>query len=154
MRQSVRKEKKMPDREKVIFGLKCLTNEDPYMSRISCHKKKCPYAETETDNCAPVIWRDALELLKAQEPRVLTLYEIQTLPNGDETNAPVVTEQRVPIGTWDGGSICQWRGAAFVQETAEDHAYYNWDTYGQNWRCWTALPTKKQRTEAKWDADP
>lgn len=58
----------MTDREKVIFGLKCLTNEDPYMSRISCKKKKCPYAETETDNCAPAIWRDALELLKGQEP--------------------------------------------------------------------------------------
>lgn len=95
-----------------------------------------------------------VDLLKAQKPRVLSLYEIQTLPNGDETNAPVVTEQRVPIGTWDGGSICQWRGAAFVQETAEDHDCYNWDTYGQNWRCWTALPTKKQRKEAKWDADP
>ena len=63
----------MTDREKVIFGLKCLTNEDPYMSRISCHKKKCPYAETETDNCAPAIWRDALALLKAQGQEISRL---------------------------------------------------------------------------------
>ena len=96
--------------------------------------------------------RDALELLKAQVPRLLTRDEVMALPNGEETNAPVVMEQRVPIGTWDGGSICQWRGAAFVHETAEDYAfYYNWDTYGQYWRCWSALPTVEQRKEVKWN---
>lgn len=88
-----------------------------------------------------------------EEPRVLTLYEIQTLPNGDETNAPVVREQRVPVETWDNGTICQWCGARFVQETAEDDWYYGVKNYGKTWRCWTALPTTEQREAAKWDAD-
>lgn len=55
----------MPDREKVIKGLECLTNEDPYMSTIACAEKKCPYAVIPDCNLA--IWHDALELLKEQE---------------------------------------------------------------------------------------
>ncbi len=52
----------MPDREKVIKGLECLTNDDPYMATIACDEKKCPYAGIQDCNLA--IWHDALELLK------------------------------------------------------------------------------------------
>ena len=96
------------------------------------------------------VTRDALELLKAPETRVLTYAEVMALPHGEETETPVVMEQKVPIGKWDGGSLCQWRGARFVQE--RDHYYYNRDTYGKIWRCWTALPTKAQRKGVKWNA--
>lgn len=107
----------------------------------------------------PTFWLDfvrvaverALELLKEQEPRVLTLEEVMALPNGEETNAPVVREQKVPVETWDRGTVCQWCGARFVQETAEDNWYYGVEDYGKTWRVWTALPTKEQRNEVKWD---
>ena len=90
-----------------------------------------------------------LELLKPLEARVLTYDEVMALPNGEETEAPVVMEQKVPVGEWDKGTLCQWRGARFVQE--RDHYYYNRDTYGKIWRCWTALPTKAQREGAEWN---
>ena len=89
--------------------------------------------------------------LLAPEARVLTFDEVMALPHGEEDNAPVVQETRVPVETWDGGAICQWRGARFVQEMHDGHQYYNKDTYGRVWRCWTALPTIKQRKAVKWE---
>ena len=93
----------------------------------------------------------AIAHIRTQEARVLTYAEVMALPHGEENEAPVVMEQKVPVGEWDGGSLCQWRGARFVQE--RDHYYYNKDTYGSIWRVWTALPTKAQREGAKWDDD-
>lgn len=137
----------MTDREKVIFGLKCLTNEDPYMSRISCHKKKCPYAETETDNCAPAIWRDALELLKAQEPRVLTLEEVKAF----DYDYCYLEEERLPGN--DYRTVCgrhkvtciTWPSITQLRIVHKD------DTYGKTWRCWSSKPTDEQRKAVKWD---
>jgi hypothetical protein len=99
-----------------------------------------------------MLLRDALELLKSQEPRVLTYDELMALPHGEETNAPVVSEVKYPINTWDEGTLCKWRGAEFIQEFVQDHSLYNRESYGKVWRCWTALPSKKQRKAAKWDA--
>ena len=119
----------MTDREKVIFGLKCLTNEDPYMSRISCKKKKCPYAETETDNCAPAIWRDALKLLKEQEPRLVVK---EDFVNADRWGyLPVYVEERDGFMYWD--CITD----ASLGDTVS--------------RFWTAKPTDEQRKAVKWD---
>lgn len=108
----------------------------------------------------PTFWLDfvriaverALELLKEQEPRVLTWDELMALPHGEETNAPVVSEVKYPINTWDEGTLCKWRGAEFIQEFVQDHSLYNRESYGKVWRCWTALPSKKQRKEVKWGA--
>lgn len=131
----------MADREKVIKGLEICS--DPG----SC-RSECPYYEKEGAECSYCLLKDALELLKKQEPRVLTWDEVTALPNGEENEAAVVQELKVPIETWDKGTICKWCGARFVQE--RDHYYYNEETYGTTWRCWTALPTKKQRKAAKW----
>lgn len=133
----------MADREKVIASLKACAREDV---TVLCGDAGCPY--WDEDNCTGKMARDAMELLKEQEPRVLTWDEVTALQNGEEDEVAVVQEQKVPVGTFDNGSICQWRGARFVQE--RDHYYYNEETYGTTWRCWTALPTRKQRKAVKW----
>ena len=53
----------MPDREKVIKGLEIITG------KMLHDCKKCPYREV--NRCEEQIVSDALELLKAQEPRTV-----------------------------------------------------------------------------------
>lgn len=138
----------MPDRETVIAALENCEAEG------KC--RNCPWDDCEdmghetVDSVPRSLLRNALELLKAQEPRVLTWDEVLKLPNGEEDEAPVVQEQKVPVGTWDNGTICQWRGARFVQEA--DSCYYNCSNYGKTWRCWTAWPTEEKRKAVKWYA--
>jgi hypothetical protein len=52
----------MPDREKVINGLKCCCN---HIENMSC--ENCPYNEGDINNCTSELAYDALELLKEQE---------------------------------------------------------------------------------------
>ena len=122
----------LTDREKIIFGLKCLTNEDPYMSRISCKKKKCPYAETETDNCAPAIWRDALDLLKKQEPHLLTMEDFVRADHYGYLAA--WTEERNGSQFW---KLITIRALECDKKRM---------------RYWSSRPTNEQREEMKWDA--
>ena len=145
----------MPDRqkvirEKVIKGLECCSQ----MSGEACNE--CPYAnECEEGEGllagAAHLAANALDLLKGQDPRVLTWDEMMALPHGKEDNACVVLEEKVPVNRWDLGSIWKWTGAAFVQERAEDHRIYNRDSYGKVWRCWNTKPTKEQREGTKWN---
>lgn len=137
----------MADRGKVLKALK-----QHLLAPDVDECEACPYGELSGLECERQLYRDAVELLKAQEPRVLTWDELMALPHGEETNAPVVSEVKYPIGTWDKGTICKWRGAEFLQELVQDHHWYNRDTYNKIWRCWTAFPSKKQRKAAKWDA--
>ena len=60
----------MADREDVIQGLMCHSDEsDVY----ACDK--CPYYGNRY--CGEVLSKDALALLKAQEPRLMTLEEVK-----------------------------------------------------------------------------
>ena len=55
------------DREKVIKGLECCLN-------VGDCQKQCDYFPD--NGCDKELMRDALELLKAQEPRVMTVEEV------------------------------------------------------------------------------
>ena len=138
----------MPDREKVIDALTACARGD-----ITCKLSGCPYWG-EYDDCIGKMARDALELLKGQEPRVLTLEEVMALPNGEEDEAVVVREFRLPIGkVWNGETVCRWMGARDVQNAADwVYGFFHKSEYGHNWRCWTAMPTKVQREAVKWNA--
>ena len=93
--------------------------------------------------------RDALELLKAQRPRVMTLEE---------------------LSTWDGaflietkkGGIITWSTYHGEYEQSEDIICRLIDAdggvddrikrmYGHVWRCWTSRPTDEQRKAVRWD---
>lgn len=135
----------MADREKVIERL----------GRVSYYFKTLLAVGWQGDSD---IYREhresvnmALALLKEQEPRVLTYDELMALPHGEETNVPVVIEEKYPVETWDKGTQCKWVGARFAQEMAQDHFWHNQDTYNKIWRVWTALPSKKQRKAVKWE---
>ena len=130
----------MIDRDKVIKGLE-------HHSRCQCsfgNGDICPYWSAENDSA--ILCRDALELLKAQEPRVLTPSELQPdvlvwieVPQSDEIWPALLRKT-----DWFGHPTWAMRGYALA-------GYYLHDGYGRDWRCWSARPTDEQRKAVKWD---
>ena len=134
----------MPDREKVIRAIEyCLAG---------C-SEKCPYFFSEyclsSDGIEnKSLLRDALELLKAQEPRVMTFEEV----NGMQWDYCYVEDevmmdkvQRMMYGTHRIHCIT-WPSIASYKMS------YGENGYGKRWRCWTQKPTDEQRKAVKWDA--
>lgn len=100
---------------------------------------------------ALLIMDDALALLKAREPRVLTLEEVIERKDSDA----------VWVEHMDGKMIVQ--PAVLLPsflDTDKDciHFASSWRTggsysrrsYGTKWRCWTSRPTDEQREATPW----
>ena len=142
----MRRERDDVDREKVIKGLEEMLDDSKYNDSVNWN----PWADTE-------ILEDALALLKAQEPRVMTMEEIKALPDY------VFLEDRdishaFSIKTISRPALPQ---LIFVNTNNEDCVGFrgpDGDTslatsrYGVEWRCWTFRPTDEQREAVKWDA--
>lgn len=77
----------MTDREKVIEGLECCVNDKPF---YHAHCDDCPYNGCNPDNLGGCtkLYRDALELLKEQEPHELTKEEWEKWKK-DERRDPI-----------------------------------------------------------------
>lgn len=115
--------------ERVIKGLECCTNQS-----VNC-KAECPYygakPRPEMD-CFDVVKKDALALLKVQEPRLITEADFE---NADEYGfIPVWCEV---IGNTKDYWNCITIGAL---ETAKEDGC----------RYWTAKPSLKQMEETPW----
>lgn len=129
----------MPDVEKVIKGFECCDNDD-------CDN--CPYFRSDDENdlgtCKATLHRDAIALLKAQEPRVLGLDEFH---RGMAVWLEYVDKEDVVLVI--GGSSC---GGAKCFITEYDLGVSALDSeYGIRWRAWTAKPTIKMQKAVKWD---
>lgn len=94
------------------------------------------------DDCNDKLMRDALSLLKEQEPRVMTKEEI--------------------IG-WDGYIWLEFNGMKAMKTVLIDHGMtrepfrgdyptkeLSWGIFQETWRAWTAKPTKEQREKEPW----
>lgn len=129
----------MADREKVIRGLECCI--DP--QALCC---KCPYYNY--GHCDPdKVRKDAIALLREQEPRVLDWNEIGTvdgavwLEDRDETEV-------VP------GLVMQMHSAVNLDIKKDGKlrtASASRSDYGDRWRAWSARPTEEQRKAVKWN---
>lgn len=128
----------MIDRKKVIKGLTCCRNGFCFA---------CPYNDGVYGNvdCKQKWADDALELLKEQEPRVLTLDDIaawvRQKPMGRE---PIYVEVKDLLGTWGAWMVDEI--ASYLPETDLSS-----ELYGKTWRVWSAKPTEEQRKEAGWN---
>lgn len=138
----------MDKRETVITALENCLSVDIGL----CTPQKCHYWKHCGGQSAPdELLRDALELLKAQEPRVMTLEEV------GETFDDMWLEynDRVYPATWGGTDYNRNAVSYYV------HGYVRVgrgitltlpiEDYGKTWRCWTARPTDEQREAVKWD---
>lgn len=140
----------MTDREKVIEGLECCADDKPF---YHAHCDDCPYNGLNPDNLGGCtkLYRDALELLKEQEPRVIDADEIVLSADPSkwlwvERKGDYCAEA-FKAGKTISGLI------AFDSETPGAFLYCERpDEYGKTWRCWTSRPTDEQRNAVKWDA--
>ena len=145
----------MIDREKVLVGL---AHGIEKMDSVTNHNHgfnciECPYyADCDATGslvCVPLM-RDALELLKAQEPRVMTLEEVTEHNNQDgcvwfeqPTYNPVaafVRKEEFEIEVI----------SPYILGNPINHGYWLSSNYNVAWRCWTSRPTDEQREAIPW----
>jgi hypothetical protein len=119
---------------------------------------KCQQAE----NVAITAIMDAIE---REEPRVMTLAEVKSLP--DETDVwleeffsivvaatisqpmqrPAITEAVTKMIVASPNGVTYFYGIEHADYN--DGKYMNAD-YGKKWRCWTSRPTDEQTEAVKW----
>ena len=130
----------MNNQEKVINGLECCNADNRMCS-------KCPYDPNSDEvvwegNCAKDLARDALALMKAQEPKLFTLDDVSAwIRQKPLDREPIYVEVKDLFGAWMVDEI-----ASYLPETD-----LSGELYGKTWRVWSAKPTEEQRKEAKWN---
>ena len=146
----------MIDREKVIKALACcvfpVSKGFPYQSHIAdkgCEAVECPYR----DDCDQMLL-DALELLKEQEPRVMTLEEVKGMKR--LTICAVEQRSKVIKNAFNAeyGGIVTLGNESFLDFGlyGDTNRYRRTEAgYGKTWRCWNYKPTKEQMEAVKWD---
>jgi len=141
----------MNERKKVIRGLEACVCDSRLMQCANC-----PY-HTDKSRCVTTLMRDALALLKEQEPRVMTLEEVETSKgfvwvefnsiNGNRLSLEYV---RVTECLRDSFILSTDSGIKWLRDRGD----YNrgiWFGMNSGWRCWTARPSEKMRNEVPWD---
>lgn len=138
----------MAEREKVIKGLEiCIRVQD----NEKC-PDECPYRK---DICYGTVglMADALSLLKAQEPRVMTLEEIEDALDNvvwlDIPGAENLADGFSLIMAYSSKNGFVLLDSPFGDNPSQDRFEYT--DYNKTWRCWTARPTDEQREAVKWD---
>lgn len=130
----------MPELNKVIYSIERCICHVPDACQDCAYDAGHPYNE-----CVELLLRDAHELLKAQEPRVMTLKEIIS---AECVWIEYATSGNVVIALpWD------------IELTDDTYNFIGMPNcfvefrslYGEEWRCWTGRPTDEQRKAAKWD---
>ena len=131
----------MLGRNKVIKGLKCCL----HLEGLAC--LDCPYdADAEgigMDLCTAILHGDALDLIKAQKPRVLK----ETKSRNKGLYVGWVLAYEVQTGQGITGDCLG------MAEPSGRMVWYKLGDYSKTWRCWNKLPTDEQREKVAWDAD-
>lgn len=133
----------MADREKVMRGMYiCATG-----SFDDC--KMCPY--DKLTNCQDLMLSDALALLKEQEPRVMTLKELDDYRKTEEGADPYITSEKTPVMVEYSNDVPYNTRWLTIESLNSWLDYRDMRViYGKEWRCWTARPTDEQRKAVKW----
>lgn len=136
----------MDKREKVINGLEACI-------KVDCRENACPYAlENE---CRKSLEMDALELLKAQEPRVMTLAELWHMEHKpvylQRKNSRLYMVEPAIVLKAERCYIPSLGDSYILMRENKIHDKYWACGYNVTWRCWNARPTDEQREAAKWD---
>ena len=134
----------MTDREKVIRGLEICTKPG-YCS------DRCPYYHIEiTDgSCDYFLLTDALDLLREQEPRLMTLEELQAIGAPWDRNTPpyLFVEERAGTGScW-----IRWMSWGIIHDGVRSQGTMGVQNYGSKWRVWNLQPTPEQMRDTPWE---
>lgn len=133
----------MKSREDVIKCIECNLN---FVQRSDC--ECCGYkCDKEMFLSVPInLLADALALLKAQEPRVITLEEVHM-------HEVYWIEQSDVARPWP-TAMHHIRNAGLLDgPTYQDYFGKNLNTkeYGKTWRCWTSRPDEATREATPWN---
>ena len=94
----------------------------------------------------------AVKALEAQEPRVLTLEEVESSDNSVWLEKEILGWEPISVLVDKVGKYLDTfiasGGLSFQGEKSNGHGYGD---YGETWRCWTSCPTDEQRKAVKWD---
>jgi hypothetical protein len=89
-------------------------------------------------------------LLKAQEPMVMTLGDLRDIGSVWELDTPPYLWMEInPSYRWTRGFWVAWREIYDMIDGL--HPTYDADNYGKTWRCWTSRPTAEQRGKEPWN---
>ena len=125
----------MTDREKVVKGLELCG----YMEGMpQCDS--CPY---DGKQCWKRLKNDAIALLKAQEPRVMTLEYFDNSPEKDSKGCLVAWVEYRRDEEW----------VEYWEDTCDEWSVVRRDDFysGESYRFWTARPDEKRRAETPWN---
>jgi len=91
--------------------------------------------------------KSAIELLKGQEPMVMTLEEVKAFG----WDYCYLEEERLTGKEYR--SVCGDYALTCITWPciASMRIQYGDDSYGTKWRCWSAKPTDEQRQAVKWE---
>lgn len=130
----------MTKREKIIHSLDCCS------WGVKC--SFCPYKDEP--ECKTVLMCDTLNLLKEQEPRVLTVEEIS---NNNIETAYFETKAGMLRGCIiEPSAICE--SYFYIICGLDDDVYWrNSIGYNITWRCWSSRPTPEQMRDTEWKED-
>ena len=88
---------------------------------------------------------EAIDLLKAQEPRVMTLEEV--LPTEVVYAEDIDKAKIIPVLV----NMQAYDCIVLVRADGPSHLIHPLiSEYGKRWRCWTSRPTDEQRQAVKW----
>ena len=138
----------MISREKVIKGLECCMFGQP--EGLGCDRVPCPYNDIE--DCEGALHYDALALLKAQEPHVMTIDDMRDLRYGDFAIIEQMPGIIIPAIVADNIELNNnLTVLQVVTPLSNGRLNADYEYYGKTWRCWTSRPSTEQRESVKWD---
>ncbi len=92
---------------------------------------------------------ELIALLKAQEPRVMTLDDLRGIGSVWELNTPPYLWVEIPLYGWTRGFWVAWR--EIYDMINGSPAPYDANNYCKAWRYWTSRPTDAQREAIPWN---
>lgn len=134
----------MIDVEKVISDLQ-------KANRLVWNGEHCDIMDSDDALTVSYAIVDAIAALKAQEPRVLTLEELQSIgKTWDKNTPPYLWVEILDAPEWYTDDK-MWVPYSFIRDTINvGSEKYNKDNYLKRWRCWTSKPTDEQRKNTLW----
>ena len=147
----------MPDREKVIKALECCR----YVETWSFHNCEiCPYKEAGHGvvGCEDQLVSDALDLLKEQEARVMSLKEArETLHTAEflycEDKNDDTMAGGLMRGVLNGSDYWDLSNGEYMTPDCLDEGGDLEAEYGKYFRFWTAKPSPEQMRYTPWEGD-
>ena len=135
----------MADLQNTIKGLRC--HSEPKFGPDEYFCETCPYDEA---TCGLDVPNDALSLLKAQEPRIMTVEEAEkhaySYYHTPDSVKPVFVQFRDETYS-DEAMTPPWRGGVNQRALLKDAG-----RYGRDFVFWTDRPSEEQMKGVEWDA--